>query len=544
MARLRAEAFEIGLGFQNIGEISMQEDAAGAPKSGSFFGQMLSNIEESGRNPKRVLSGFFAAWSAFFLILFVLPRPEALAENDAAIAVLAIVVWASLMWVSEAMPVGITGISIPLLLLLTQGVPWANGRPPMGIVFGGFTRHVVWLCLFAFLVGAVMQLLKADRRIALFVLDKIKASTVGRVIWGMFFVNIILAFLIPAANARAATLLPVVKGIVNMLGTTPEEREARKAIVIQSLVYGTMICGVFILTAHLPNLIMIGIIEDDGLSIGYWQWAVLQFPYLGMFVLTQWWVRYHFKTANIKIAGGHQKIHAMHKELGSMSTAEWTLLILFAVIALLFVMGKDSFIELHRYQLGVIGLVGILLLFTPGLFPFKWKEIQDRTIWGTFLLLGGAITMTAAMTRSGLADWLADLIHGAVVGLPWWGIVLGLMVGTHIVRIGMLSNVAAITMLAPIVYAMGPLVGLHPVAFMLLVSDTDTFAYLLPTQITAAVIAYGSEEFSMTDYFKVGWVAVLIAMAYGLIIMAPWYAILGLPVWDPTAPWPAWIGGS
>ncbi len=40
---------------------------------------------------------------------------------------------------------------------------------------------------------------------------------------------------------------------------------------------------------------------------------------------------------------------------------------------------------------------------------------------------------------------------------------------------------------------------------MLLVSDTDTYAYLLPTQITAAVIAYGSGEFSMTDYFKAGW---------------------------------------
>ncbi len=33
-------------------------------------------------------------------------------------------------------------------------------------------------------------------------------------------------------------------------------------------------------------------------------------------------------------------------------------------------------------------------------------------------------------------------------------------------------------------------------------------------------------------------VVVLIAIAYGLIVMAPWYAFLGLPVWDPSAPWP------
>jgi hypothetical protein len=31
---------------------------------------------------------------------------------------------------------------------------------------------------------------------------------------------------------------------------------------------------------------------------------------------------------------------------------------------------------------------------------------------------------------------------------------------------------------------------------------------------------------------------VLIAIAYTIVVMTPWYAFLGLPVWDPTAPWP------
>lgn len=517
-------------------------------QNSSFLGSMLNNIRESGKNPTRVLVGFFGAWIMFALILWVFPQPEGLSRNG--MAVLAIVVWASIMWVSEALPVGITGISVPTLLILTEGIPWVEKKgklaPPMEVVFGGFTKHVVWLCLFAFLVGAIMQLLKLDRRIALGILDKIKASNVGRVIWGMFFVNIILAFLIPAANARAATLLPVVKGITNLLGDSPEEQEAKKAIVIQSLVYGTMICGVFIMTAHLPNLIMIGIFDNGGYTnLGYLNWAVLQFPYLGMFVLTQWWVRYHFKTGNVMISGGHAEIHKQHKELGSMSRTEWTLIVVFCVIALLFMMGKGSPIyELHKYQLGIIGLIGILIMFTPGLFPFKWNEVQSRTIWGTFLLLGGAITMTAAMSKSGLAGYLAHLIHGMVIDKSWWMTILILMIGTHIIRIGMLSNVAAIAMLAPIVFELAKTLGFHPVAFTLLVCDTDTFAYLLPTQITAAVIAYGSETFSVTDYAKVGWLSILIAIAYGLLIMAPWYAFLGLPVWEGVpaagglAPWP------
>lgn len=499
---------------------------------------LIANIKETGKNPKSVLIGFFVGWVAFFLILKALPVPTGLSQNG--MVVLAIVVWACIMWVSEALPVGITGISIPTLLILTQAIPWKNGKPPMAVVFSGFTSPEVWLCLFAFLVGAIMALLNLDRRIALGILDKIKAAKVGQVIWGMFGVNIVLAFLVPAANARAATLLPVVKGITNLLGDTPEEREAKKAIVIQSLVYSTMIGGVFILTAHLPNLIMVGIFENNAFrNLGYFQWMVLHAPYLALMVLTQVWVKYHFKTAKVIIGAGHAEIHKQHAALGPMSSGEWVLLTVFGGIAILFMAGKGSPIyEIHKLPLGVIGLGGILALFTPGLFPFKWKAVQDRTMWGTFLLLGGAITMTSAMTTSGLAGWLADLIHGLVVGMPWWGIVLALMVGTQIMRIGMLSNVAAVAMLAPIMFAMAPKVELHPVAFTLLVCNTDTFAYLLPTQITAAVIAYGTQTFSTADYFRAGWVCILMAIAFGLLVMAPWYAWWGIPVWNPSAPWP------
>ena len=215
------------------------------------------------------------------------------------------------------------------------------------------------------------------------------------------------------------------------------------------------------------------------------------------------------------------------------------LLGIFALAGIMFMTGKGSFIaELHHQPLGVIGLLGMLVLFAPGLMPCSWKSVQEKTIWGTFLLLGGAMTMTTAMTQSGLAQWLADHIHAWVVGMSWWQAILTMMVGTHIIRLGMLSNVAAVAMLAPVVFAMAPKLGLHPVAFTMLVCDTDTFAYILPTQITAAVIAHGTDTFSSTDYARAGWVSVCIAIAYGLLVMAPWYALWGMPVWDASAPWP------
>lgn len=493
---------------------------------GGFLANWGTNIRDSGRSPGKCACGFFAAWIAFFLILWVIPTPEGL--SDAGKATLAVMVWACIMWVTEAIPVGISGMLIPMLLVMTGAID----KFPKAA--SGFTTPVVFLCLAAFIFAAVMQAAGLDRRIALGLLHKLKVKTVNGVIWAMFAANMLLSLIIPAANARAATLLPVVNGITEMFGDTPEERAGKKAIVIQTLVYGSMISGMCIMTAHLPNLVLVGLFESElGLHLSYIDWFKLQWPYLGMFVLTQWWVQRYFRTHGVKVHGGHEAVQKQYAEQPKTTQAEWLILAAFGMIALLWVTESWHGVKSHN-----AALMGLAVLFMPGMFGFKWKELQDRTIWGTFLLLAGALSMSAAMGSTGLAQWLSDIIHPLAVDHPWWMALLILMVGTHVIRLGMLSNVAAITMLAPILLALAPKLGLHPVAFTMLVSDTDTFAYILPTQITAAVIAYSSGTFSMADYAKVGWVSVLIAIAYGICIMAPWYAFMGIPIWDPAAPWP------
>jgi len=491
-----------------------------------LLGRFRDNIVATGLSPTASLVGFLLAWGAFLFILFVLPLPEGL--TPAGKAAMAVVVWATVMWIFESMPVGVTGILIPMLLVLGGAVD----KFPKAA--SGFTTPVIFLCLAAFLFAALMQAAGLDRRIALGLLNKVKVKTVNGVIWAMFGANILLSFIIPAANARAATLLPVVNGITKLFGDTPEEQASKKAIVIQTLVYGSMISGIAIMTAHLPNLVMVGLFESElALNLSYIDWFKLHWPYFGMFVLTQWWVQYYFKTRKVSIKGGPQSVRNQYQELPKTSQTEWMILAVFAFIALLW-MTEDW----HKIKSHNSALIGLSILFVPGVLGFKWKEVQDRTIWGTFLLLGGALSMSAAMGTSGLARWLADIIHPVAVGHPWWMMLVILMVGTHTIRLGMLSNVAAITLLAPILLVLAPKLGLHPVALTLLVANSDSFAYILPTQITAAVIAYSSGTFSMMDYAKVGWVSVLIALVYTILVVAPWYAFMGLPVWDPAAPWP------
>ena len=491
-----------------------------------FLDTFVENLRASGQSPGKALTGFGLALATFLIVMYVMPTPAGL--TAAGQATLAVMAWACIVWIFEAMPVGITGLLIPCLLAVTGAVK------PFPRAADGFTNPVVFLCLAAFIFAALMQAAGLDRRIALALLERFKARTVNGVIWSMFAVNIVLSFIIPAANARAATLLPVVNGITKLFGETERERAAVKAIVIQTLVYGSMISGMCILTAHLPNLVLTGLFQKElKVNLSYVDWFVLQCPYMLMFVITQWWVQYYFKTRGVEVTGGIATIQEERSKLPMMGQSEWLILGVFGLIALAWM--TESW---HGMASQNVALLGLAVLFIPGMFGFKWKEIQDRTIWGTLLLLGGALSLSSAMSGTGLAKWLADLIHHGAVGYPWWGVLLVMMLGTHVIRLGMLSNVAAVTMLAPVLLALAPRFNLHPVAFTMLVADTDSFAYILPTQITAAVIAYSSGTFTNADYAKVGLVSVLIAIVFGVCVMAPWYAFLGMPVWDPSAPMP------
>lgn len=478
------------------------------------------------QTPLKARMGFIVAWLCFFAIAWWLPTPQGLTAQGK--ATLAVVAWVAIVWVVEAIPVGVSGILVPMLLMLSHAVT------PYPKAASGFAAPVVFLCLVAFLFSAIMQAAGLDRRIALLLLERFKARTANGVIWAMFAVNFVMSLVVPAANARAATLLPVTNGIVGLFGNSAREREAKKAIVIQTLVYGSMISGMCILTAHLPNMVVSGLLEKQlGLRLSYFTWFKLQWPYLGMFVLTQFWVQHYFKSRAVAISGGRQAIVAERRKLPPVGGHDYAVLGVFAFVALMW--ATES---LHGIQSEIVALLGLALMFAPGVLRFGWKEVQERTIWGTLFLLGGALSLSAAISGSGLAQWAADHIYTVAHGYVWWAVLVIVMVGTHVIRIGMLSNVAAVTMIAPVALALAPRLGLHPVAFTLLISDTDSFAYLLPTQITAGVIAYSSGAFTTADYAKVGVVSVLIAIVYGVCVMAPWYAYLGVPVWNPAAPWP------
>lgn len=483
-------------------------------------------VEVSVRRPLKAQIGFVASWAGYLLVLYAMPLPEGM--TPAGQATLAVGVWACLTWATEAVPVPLTGLQIPVLLLLAGAVP------SFDLAAVGYASAASFICLAAFLMAAVIQCVGLDRRIAFVILNAARVGTVRGVIWAIFVADACLAFIVPGANARGALLLPVVLDITRLLGETAEERRARKAIIIHSLVYGSMVCGLVTLTAGLQNLILVGIFKSElHLDISYLDWLELRWPYLGLALLTQWWIRYWFGCLRTPLPGGRAAVERECRSLPPVSSRERRTLGVFVLTALAWMTEPVHHVPSH-----LVAALGAGALFIPGLLGLDWAEVNRRTIWGTWLTLCGAVSFSAAMSTSGLGSWLADAIGPVAAGRPWWQALLILIVATHVIRLGILSNVASVALFAPILVSLAPRLGLHPVAFVMLVADANTFAYLLPTQVTVGTIAYASGAFSVSDYAKAGIGTVLVTVAWEILVMAPWFALVGLPIWNPAAPWP------
>ena len=98
-----------------------ESDVTASVSANSFLGRFAENIRAGGNTPAKTLIGFFAAWAAYFYIVWVMPLPEGM--SAAGKSTLAVLVWATTMWITEALPVGITGLIIPMLLVMGERPP-------------------------------------------------------------------------------------------------------------------------------------------------------------------------------------------------------------------------------------------------------------------------------------------------------------------------------------------------------------------------------------------------------------------------------------
>lgn len=250
------------------------------------------NLKEAGLN-KYSVPGFILSWLIFAVVLALVPTSEGLtAEGRASLAVMG---WVTTIWLTSALPLSISGLGIPILLMLT------GAMPTIPEAFGGFTQNVTYLILGCFVLAAVMQTTGLDRRISLGIVSKVKPK-VGSVLKGLMGAHLITAILVPATNARGAVFLPIVSGLNNLFDKEGEGARARKAMTMVGIGFASLASGIILLHSHMSNVIITQTINQAvGENIITWDtWAWMNWPLLGILVILYFWVNWVLKTKTLK----------------------------------------------------------------------------------------------------------------------------------------------------------------------------------------------------------------------------------------------------
>ena len=476
--------------------------------------------------------GLLLAIAALVGVL-LLPTPAGL--PIAGHRMLAILVFAVIVWMTEAVDYAVSAIIIAALMAFLLGFSPnpANPKALMGtsaaltLAFSGFANTALVLVASALFLAAAMSATGLDKRIALSILSRIGTET-RHVVIGTILVGFVIAFLVPSTTARVACLVPITLGIIAAFGVN--KRGAFASMLMITTVQTASIWNVGIKTAAAQNMVAIGFIEKAfGKTITWLEWLIAAAPFGVLMSVALYFVMTRMMPPEVKqVPGGRETIRKALADLGSMKASEIKLLLI--SLTLLAFWATEG--VLHKFDTSTTTITAVALMFLPGIGIMTWKEAQPKIPWGTIVLFGIGISLGTALLQTKGATWVADLVVAEfglkqATALFILGVMSLFLIAIHL---GFASATALASAMIPIVIAVLQGVGtpgINVVGMTMLLQFVVSFGFILVVNAPQNMVAYGTETFEARDFVRTGLVLTLIAFALVMLLGATYWRWLG-----------------
>ena len=453
---------------------------------------------------------------------------------------LAILLFAVITWITEAVtyPVSATVIASLMLLLLgtapaLEPAAAAAGKTigfgkAIAMTFSGISASGTVLVGAAMFLAAAMTNTGLDKRIALTILSKVGSKT-NRIVAGMIFVGFVLAFFVPSTTARVGCIIPIVLGIIAAFNLPLQSRFS--ALLMVATIHAASIWNIGIKTAAAQNMVALGFIEKEfGASITWLHWFITAAPYAAIMSVILYFVCMKMLPAEIsEVKGGDETVKKAMLEMGSMSPKEKKLLIISLLLIFFWVTEKI----LHPVSTTASTVIAITLMFMPGINIMTWKEAQAKVSWGTLVLFGIGISMGSALLNTKAAMWIANKLvtEMGLVNMGVFAVFAILAAFLIIVHLGFASATAVASSMIPIMIAVLKnlnIQGLNMVDITMLLQFVVSFGFILPVNSPQGILAYATETFSVKDCIKVGLPITIIGYLLLLVFAKTYWTVLGI----------------
>ncbi len=165
----------------------------------------------------------------------------------------------------------------------------------------------------------------------------------------------------------------------------------------------------------------------------------------------------------------------------------------------------------------LVAILGMVVMFLPGVDLFTWKEFEKEVSWSTILMTGCVLCVGSLISTSGVASLFANTffkIDGfGSVAL----VILKLAVFMYIMQIILPNGPAAISATSVPVIIAAVSAGIMPAVLIVPLCMFCSWAMILPLN-PVPMLTYSTGYYAMTDIGKVG-IPVLVILA---LIMSVW----------------------
>lgn len=167
----------------------------------------------------------------------------------------------------------------------------------------------------------------------------------------------------------------------------------------------------------------------------------------------------------------------------------------------LIVLGVVLAAALTPLPIVVTAIAGVIAMFATGC--LEREDFYSGVSWDVIFLLAGVIPLGIAMTKSGAAAWVADLMAGqAATWHPVFLLMALYAVTTLLTEV--VSNNASVVILVPVAISIAGTLGLEPFPLVLAVMFAASTSFLSPVGYQTNTMIYGTGVYRFTDFVKVG----------------------------------------
>ncbi|MBA6411911.1 SLC13 family permease [Parahaliea sp. F7430] len=171
-------------------------------------------------------------------------------------------------------------------------------------------------------------------------------------------------------------------------------------------------------------------------------------------------------------------------------------------------------------QLPLITGLAFLLVCMLGLKLIRASELRRRFPFEIWLIIASALTLSQALTNSGLVAIVADGLHHHLAVLGPYAALAGIYLGTLLLT-ELMTNNAAAALSFPIAFGLAESFGLSHMPFVMAVAYGASASFLTPYGYTTNLMVQNLGGYALRDYVRSG---LPLSITYSLVVltMLPW----------------------